>query len=104
VTPEDVAAELNVLASRVRRMSPPLASNPNRFHEERSDIGQGPRGPRSAGMAPRPAGVRCHGRLQRHPPRADHHHRPDRQRSPHRGAEAQTVRHLRWWRTDEEAL
>ena len=38
MTPEDVAAELNVLASRVRRMSPPLASNPNRFHEERSDI------------------------------------------------------------------
>ncbi len=37
-TPEDVAAELDVLASRVRRLSPPLASNPNRFHEERSDI------------------------------------------------------------------
>ncbi len=36
--PEDVAAELDVLASRVRRLSPPLASNPNRFHEERSDI------------------------------------------------------------------
>ncbi len=35
---EDVAAELDVLASRVRRLSPPLASNPNRFHEERSDI------------------------------------------------------------------
>jgi hypothetical protein len=38
VTPEDVAAELDVLASRVRRMSPPLPSNPHRFHEERSDI------------------------------------------------------------------
>jgi hypothetical protein len=35
---EAVAAELDVLASRVRRMSPPLASNPNRFHEERSEI------------------------------------------------------------------
>jgi hypothetical protein len=29
-----------VLASRVRRISPPLASNPNRFHEERSDVAQ----------------------------------------------------------------
>ncbi|MGO8972048.1 MAG: hypothetical protein ACLQNV_00760 [Steroidobacteraceae bacterium] len=38
MNPEDVAAELDVLASRVRRMSPPLASNPNRYHEERSDI------------------------------------------------------------------
>ncbi len=38
VTPEDVAAELDVLASRVRRLSPPLASNPNCFHEERSEI------------------------------------------------------------------
>jgi hypothetical protein len=36
--PEDVAAELDVLASRVRRLSPPLASNPHRFHEERSEI------------------------------------------------------------------
>ena len=35
---EDVAASLDVLASRVRRLSPPLASNPNRFHEERSEI------------------------------------------------------------------
>jgi hypothetical protein len=35
---EDVATELDVLASRVRRMSPPLPSNPHRFHEERSDI------------------------------------------------------------------
>jgi hypothetical protein len=35
---EDVASELDVLASRVRRMTPPLASDPNRFHEERSDI------------------------------------------------------------------
>ncbi len=38
MNPEDAAAELDVLASRVRCMSPPLASNPNRFHEERSDI------------------------------------------------------------------
>jgi len=38
VTPEDVAAELDVLASRVCRMSPPLARNLERFHEERSDI------------------------------------------------------------------
>ena len=29
---------INVLASRVRRMSPPLARQPERFHEERSDI------------------------------------------------------------------
>ncbi len=36
--PEDVASELDVLASRVRRISPPLARNPNRFHEERSEI------------------------------------------------------------------
>ena len=28
-----------MLSSRVRRMSPPPASNPNRFHEERSEIG-----------------------------------------------------------------
>jgi hypothetical protein len=38
VNPEDVATEFDVLASRVRRMSPPLPSNPHRFHEERSDI------------------------------------------------------------------
>ena len=38
MTPEDAAAELDVLASRVRRMSPPLARHPERFHEERSDI------------------------------------------------------------------
>ena len=38
MTPEDVAAEFDVPASRVRRISPPLASNPNRFHEERSEI------------------------------------------------------------------
>ena len=35
---EAVAAALDVLASRVRRMSPPLAHYPERFHEERSDI------------------------------------------------------------------
>jgi len=38
VTPRDVAATLDVLASRVRRMSPPLARYPERLHEERSDI------------------------------------------------------------------
>jgi hypothetical protein len=38
VNREAVAAALDVLASRVRRMSPPLARNPHRFHEERSDI------------------------------------------------------------------
>jgi hypothetical protein len=38
VNNEDVATELDVLASRVRRISPPLPSNPHRFHEERSDI------------------------------------------------------------------
>ena len=32
MTPEDVAAALDVLVLRVRRISPPLASNPNRFH------------------------------------------------------------------------
>jgi hypothetical protein len=35
---EDVAAALDVLALRVRRISPPLARYPERFHEERSDI------------------------------------------------------------------
>jgi hypothetical protein len=38
VIPEDVASALDVLASRVRRLSRPLARNPHRFHEERSDI------------------------------------------------------------------
>jgi hypothetical protein len=39
VTPEDVAAELDVLASRVRRLPPPMrAGNPDRFYEERSEI------------------------------------------------------------------
>ncbi len=38
MTPEDVATEFDVLASRVRRMSPPLARYPDRFHEERSEI------------------------------------------------------------------
>jgi hypothetical protein len=37
-TPEDVAAALDVLALRVRRISPPLARYPERFHEERSDL------------------------------------------------------------------
>jgi hypothetical protein len=36
----DVAAEPDVLASRVRRMSPTLASNPHRFQEDRSEIAQ----------------------------------------------------------------
>lgn len=35
---EDVVAALAVLAPRVRRISPPLASDPERFHEERSEI------------------------------------------------------------------
>jgi hypothetical protein len=34
----DVAAQLRALASRVRRLSPPLSSDPERFHEERSEI------------------------------------------------------------------
>jgi hypothetical protein len=38
VNAKDLAASLDVLASRVRRLSPPLASNPHCFHEERSDI------------------------------------------------------------------
>ena len=38
VNSEAVAERLDVLASRVRRISPPLAGNPNRFHEERSEI------------------------------------------------------------------
>ncbi len=38
MTPEDVAAAFDVLASRVRRMSPPLARQPERFYEERSDV------------------------------------------------------------------
>jgi hypothetical protein len=40
VNPEDVAAALDVLASRVRRISPPLAGDPHRFHEERSDVAE----------------------------------------------------------------
>ena len=40
MNPEAVAAALDVLASRVRRLSPPLASNPHRFHEERSDVAE----------------------------------------------------------------
>jgi hypothetical protein len=38
VGPEDVASALDVLASRVRRMSPPFTRQPERFHEERSEI------------------------------------------------------------------
>jgi hypothetical protein len=38
VTPEDIADRLEVLASRVRRMLPPLASNPHRYHEDKSEI------------------------------------------------------------------
>ncbi len=38
MTPEDVALELDVLASRVRRLLPPVrAGNPDRFYEERSE-------------------------------------------------------------------
>jgi hypothetical protein len=38
VIPEDVAAALDVFASRVRRLLPPLARNPHRFHEDKSEI------------------------------------------------------------------
>ncbi len=39
VNPEDVAAALDVLASRVRRMPPPIrAGDPDRFYEEQSEI------------------------------------------------------------------
>ena len=40
MNPEAVAAALDVLASRVRRISPPLAGDPHRFHEERSDVAE----------------------------------------------------------------
>ena len=96
MTPEDAAAELDVLASRVRRMSLPLASNPNRFHEGRSDIAKDladlarrvwPRGRPASGVTVDFSDIRRE---------ADHHHRPDRQWSSHRGAEAQSLRRLRW--------
>ena len=38
MTPTDIADRLEVLASRVRRMLPPLASNPHRYHEDKSEI------------------------------------------------------------------
>ena len=39
VTPEDVAAALDVLASRVRQLPAPMrAGNPDRFYEEQSEI------------------------------------------------------------------
>ena len=38
VTPTDIADRLEVLASRVRRMLPPLATNPHRYHKEKSEI------------------------------------------------------------------
>jgi hypothetical protein len=38
VTPEEIADRLEVLASRVRRMFPPLASNPHRYHEDKSEL------------------------------------------------------------------
>lgn len=34
----DVKRKLDELASRVRRLSPPMASDPERFHVERSEI------------------------------------------------------------------
>ena len=40
LNPQAVAEQLDALASRVRRISPPLAGNPNRFHEERSDVAE----------------------------------------------------------------
>jgi hypothetical protein len=51
VTPDDVAAELDVLASRVPRMSPPLAHNSHRFHEEPLRHRQGPGEARPPRMA-----------------------------------------------------
>ena len=60
MNPKAVAEQLDALASRVRRISPPLAGDPNRFHEERSDIAQAivelarstaPRRPRSQSQA-----------------------------------------------------
>jgi hypothetical protein len=38
VKPDDSRRRADVLPSRVRRMPPPLASNPHRFHEDRSEI------------------------------------------------------------------
>ncbi len=38
MTPEDVAAALDELGSRVRRMPPPLSSDPERFYAQRSVI------------------------------------------------------------------
>jgi hypothetical protein len=38
VTPNDIADRLDVLASRVRRLLPPSASNPHRFHEDISEL------------------------------------------------------------------
>jgi hypothetical protein len=95
VTPEDVASELDVLASRVRRISPPLASNPNRFHEERSDIARD-----LADLARRvsPSGqtnVSRHSRRQRYSPRAHRQRQPDSQGSAHRGAETRFICCLR---------
>jgi hypothetical protein len=60
VNPQAVAEQLDALASRVRRVSPPLAGDPHRFHEERSDVAQAitelararaPRRPRSQSQA-----------------------------------------------------
>lgn len=41
VTPNDIADRLDVLASRVRRLLPPSASNPHRFHEDISELAHG---------------------------------------------------------------
>ncbi|MGO9868951.1 MAG: hypothetical protein ACLPJY_14900, partial [Rhodomicrobium sp.] len=38
VTPEAIAAELDLLASRVRRMPPPLSHKPERFHRAVSQV------------------------------------------------------------------
>ena len=38
MTPNDIADRLDVLASRVRRLLPPSASNPHRFHEDISEL------------------------------------------------------------------
>ncbi len=61
---EDFAIALDVLASRVRQMSSPLSSDPERFHAQRSviahDIAELARG-----IAPRPSSYACGNRSER---------------------------------------
>lgn len=35
---KELQRQLDALSSKVRRLSPPMSSNPERFHEERSEI------------------------------------------------------------------